>query len=267
MQCCCTNTPLAALYWTTTRTLNTHTRARTYANRHHHFILGVWTNDWSYSKSASHKSCTYKDLNFYWLQWISGHCNCVWAPWIRLYLKTVLLLSSVGESKLRTKFCTTWPPCSFWCKLLDRQNSTTSDCNSKCLRKLHSLFYTDTVDTFLYHCLICISFSSLFVFAINIIIIIIVLVIVRQPIPNNSDPPFMCSRTHLACLSHGRLISNECRLLIALLSRRVRRLYRPAHRCVHHAVHAVQQSLCEAQAWQVKLSLSMPWRCMACVGV
>ena len=45
-------------------------------------------------------------------------------------------------------------------------------------------------------------------------------------------PTAVFSRKHLACLPPGRLISNECRLLIALLSRSLCRLYRPAYRCV-----------------------------------
>jgi len=74
-----------------TYTAHTHAHART----HHHLILSVWTNDWSYCKSRVMKLALTKTWTFYWLQWIIGHCSCVWALWIRLYLKTVLLLSSV----------------------------------------------------------------------------------------------------------------------------------------------------------------------------
>jgi len=126
----------------------------------------------------------------------------VWALWIRLYLKTVLLLSSVGECKLRTKFCTTWPLCTFWCKLLDRQNSTTSDCNSQFLRKLHSLVCTYTVGLFLCHCLIFTAFLLPVVFIMNIIIIVIT---VRQPFPHNSDPSIYVQQNTLGLFVTGPL--------------------------------------------------------------
>jgi hypothetical protein len=111
------------------------------------------TNDWSYINQRVINLDLTKNWNFIGF---SGSLvtAAVWALWILLYLKTVLLLSSVGECKLRTKFCTTWPLCTFWCKLSDRQNSRTSDCNSQFLRKLHSLVCTYTVGLFLCHCLI-----------------------------------------------------------------------------------------------------------------
>ena len=110
--------------------------------------------------------------------------------------------------------------------------------------------------------------------------------------------PFMCIRTHLVCLSPGRLISNECRLLIALLSRSVCKLYRAAHRCVspcrpthqyvpsvetcttvcsactelHIDVCSTQYRKCNRKCVRPKpnqrmLTICRPWSCMAVVGV
>ena len=47
----------------------------TYTHTHHYYILGAWTNNWSYSKSASHV----KTREYYWLQCVIRHCSCVWA--------------------------------------------------------------------------------------------------------------------------------------------------------------------------------------------
>lgn len=92
------------------------------------------------------------------------------------YLKTVLLLSSGGESKLRTKFCTTWTPFSFWCKQHDKWLEQSVSCEIAVL-----ILYVHCC-MFLYHCLIFTSFSLPVVFAITIIIIVVV---VRQTFPNN----------------------------------------------------------------------------------
>jgi len=80
--------------------------------------------------------------------------------------------------------------------------------------------------------------------------------------------PFKCSRKQLACLSPDRLISNECRLLIALLSRSVCRLYRAAQRCVsctelHSGVCSTLYSWCKRfcvrpKPKQRKLTLGRP---------
>ena len=94
---------------------HTHTQTRTRTRSYQTFIVGLCTNGWSDSKSASHKACTYKDLNI--LLQLCVVATNTFVP------KDSLAAVVCMDCKLHTKFCTTWPLCSFGRNFCNRKTA------------------------------------------------------------------------------------------------------------------------------------------------